>query len=136
MLDFIPLINNGKNVDPKPAQKFERPEALILEALQNSVDGTKTGEIPKIHFHFSRVNKSDCAFLGSNFQKHLKASKYSMEKNLPENIECLVIEDFGTTGIEGNHREVHLEKTTEGIENSWYYFLNDFGGESKLTSSG
>ena len=23
-----------------------------------------------------------------------------MEKNLPENIECLVIEDFGTTGIE------------------------------------
>ena len=135
---FIPIKHGGGALtDPKPQQKFEKPDNCILEFVQNAIDASKKNkeknQLAKttLRFHFKLIKKTDCNFLDKNFENHLSQRKYNRTQNLDESIPCLIMEDFNTTGITGDATIVD-DQTKQGEKNNWYYFLIDFGGGSKL----
>jgi len=133
---FIPIKHGGGALtDPKPQQKFEKPDNCILEFIQNAIDASKKNKNQALkttlRFHFKLIKKSDCNFLDKNFENHLNKRKYNRSQNLDESIPCLIMEDFNTTGITGDATVVD-DQTKQGKKNNWYYFLIDFGGGSKL----
>jgi len=133
---FIPLKHGGGAItDPKPQQKFEKPDNCILEFVQNAIDASKKNGNKSLKtilkFHFKLIKKTDCNFLDKNFNDHLSKRKYNKSQELDESIPCLIMEDFSTTGITGDATVVD-DQTKQGAKNNWYYFLIDFGGGSKL----
>jgi hypothetical protein len=126
------------NVDPIEGEFFSTEalgslsDALIREAIQNSLDAAIPGEQVKVAITFSSSDQNLPASKSENYLKGLKNHLAAKESGLIErarltdSMDFLVIEDFGTRGLEGDTREDE-DKGTNGKKNDFFYFWRNIG---------
>lgn len=112
----------------------EHNTPIIDEGLQNSIDAAIKGEIPKIKIKRIKVKKSffskfvDDDFLKWNDDSMVVRDKYFLKNEIDSDkeVDCLIFEDFNTTGVRGNPSEY---KTTikdslgKKIRNDYHIFI-------------
>ena len=111
-------MNKGEmNVDPIEGEFFSTealgslPDALIREAIQNSLDAAIPGEQVKVVVTFSSLDQNLPVSKIEHYLKGLGSHLEARESGLIERVtltdpmDFLVIEDFGTRGLEGDTRE-------------------------------
>ena len=80
-------------------------EAVVREFIQNSLDARLNQETIKVKISIHTVFKSAVSsFLDDTLKDHLIAcGLLSKAKGYPENVRCLLLEDFGTSGLDGDY---------------------------------
>ncbi len=79
-------------------------EAMVREFIQNSLDARKNQEIIKIKISLNRINRNNVStFLDINLKNHLIACDMLDDRDYPEEVSYLLLEDFGTTGLDGSY---------------------------------
>jgi hypothetical protein len=91
--------------DPRETEFFRVTspgEAVVREFIQNSLDARRGDQIfVKITLLDDiSIGKVKC-FLDDTLKKHLVACGFLEGGEYPERIRCLLLEDFGTTGLDG-----------------------------------
>lgn len=92
--------------DPHEAEFFrlmEPPEAVVREAIQNSLDAKIPGDNTlKVSFSFGELDKDNMMDYFEGLESHLTACNLlPSEYNNDDKVTFLTIEDFGTTGLDG-----------------------------------
>lgn len=94
--------------DPKESEFFKLTspaEAVVREFIQNALDAKQNQEIVRVKISFcSRDINSDTinSFLDNTLKEHLNACKFLVDENYPQSVPFLILEDFGTTGLDGS----------------------------------
>ena len=136
--------NEGENFDnSKSAEKFKW-FSVILEFIQNAVDANrKYNQINKkdepvlIKINFKKISASSYIknFLTKKFKKVLSQSRFKPQAQKEfegqENIDTLILEDFNTTGILGDHRK-YSPKLDNGDDNPIFRFNFFVGDDTKM----
>ncbi len=138
------------NIDPTEAEFFSTEalgslaDALVREAIQNSLDARRPGEPLRLRIYFP----SPSVFLTgerrrrhlNGLSEHLRSSHTGLSaENLPgkdEPLNFLVIEDFGTRGLQGDpaqSEDAELE-TQRSTRNDFFYFWRNIGRSRKQAS--
>lgn len=132
-------MNKGEmNIDPIEGEFFSTEalgslsDALIREAIQNSLDAAIPGEQVKVVITFSSSDQGLSSLKSQPYLKGLKSHLEAKESGLIEQVsltapmDFLVIEDFGTRGLEGDIREDE-DKRASGKKNDFFYFWRNIG---------
>ena len=118
----------------KSAEKFKW-FSVLLEFIQNAMDAsTKSPVIIKITTTKVKHSIFMKNFLTEKFLKMLKIGKFkpNAEKDLKtDEIDCLILEDFNTTGIKGDP-ERYRPYLSNGDENPIFCFNFYVGKDDKL----
>jgi len=121
--------------DSKPQDKFEAL-SCVLEFIQNALDAiAKSFSNTLIQIHSTRVSHQDFKknFLKDNFESYLENSELSAMQKIPEHgqdINCLIMEDFNTTGLLGDPN-YYNSKLPNGDPNLIHQFTHEIGGRRK-----
>ena len=126
-------------VDPVHGEFFSTdivgglPMALVRETIQNSLDAKpKNSSVPvRVAFRFgthavSHIPAADCESYLQGLRQHLVAKDCGLREVPPEEsaVPYLVIEDFGTTGLEGDPAEDDIEGGDDNAHNYFYFWRN------------
>ena len=92
---------------------------IIDEGLQNSIDASIKGKIPRIKIKRIKVKKNffskfvDDDFLKWNNDSMVVGDKFFLQNEIDSNreVDCLLFEDFNTTGVKGDPSEYKTEIT-------------------------
>ncbi len=126
------------NIDPIEGEFFSTEalgslsDALIREAIQNSLDAALPGEQVKVAITFSASDQCLSPIKSEQYLKGLRGHLEARENGLIEQVtltdpmDFLVIEDFGTRGLEGDIREDE-DKRAEEKKNDFFYFWRNIG---------
>jgi hypothetical protein len=77
-------------------------ETVVREFIQNSVDASRNQETIKVKITLNSIRREEIKiFLDDTLKSHLNACKFLDVSQYPENISCLLLEDFNTTGLDG-----------------------------------
>lgn len=91
--------------DPRETEFFRvrtPAEAVVREFIQNSLDAGKDGETIKVKISLTCAERKNIHhFLDNTLKEHLISCGFLDEHGYPENVPCLILEDFGTTGLDG-----------------------------------
>jgi hypothetical protein len=91
--------------DPRETEFFRVTspgEVVVREFIQNSLDARTNQGMLKVKISFHSLRRKDTrAFLDESLKSHLNACNLLDGREYPENIPCLVLEDFNTTGLDG-----------------------------------
>jgi len=112
----------------------ENNTPIIDEGLQNSIDASIKGEIPKIKIKRIKVKKSffqkfvDDDFLKWNDDSMVVRDKYFLKNEIDSNtdVDCLLFEDFNTTGVKGNpseYKTTTFDNLGKKIRNDYHIFI-------------
>lgn len=135
------------NIDPIESEFFSTEvlgslaDALVREAIQNSLDARAGGEPARVRFAFS----SPAAMLEGDqaerylagLREHLAADRAGIAQPPPpgEPLSFLVLEDFGTRGLQGDPGQSEDEEIgAAGVRNDFYYFWRNVGRSRKQSS--
>jgi len=131
------------NVDPIEGEFFNTEavgsinDALVRESIQNSLDAAE-GEGPiNVRFSFYSEPEKDTtvdSYLNGLFS-HVKA-RHSGLRELPgdeEPFEYILIEDYGTRGLQGDVRQ-YDDLDDDIKKNDFYYFWRNIGRTRKETT--
>ena len=136
--EFRKMSRGEINIDPIEGEFFSTEalgslsDALIREAIQNSLDAAISGEQVKVIISFpssdQRVSPHKTEIYLRGLRGHLMAKKSGLLEgvNLTDPIDYVLIEDFGTHGLEGNIREDE-DKEGDGKKNDFFYFWRNIG---------
>jgi len=130
-----PVAEGDDNIDSKPQDKFEAI-SCVLEFIQNALDAISEkfkNVIVKIYGTSVSAEEFKNNFLKGNFEEYLKHSQRSALQKIPQHgqdIKCLVMEDYNTTGLRGNPN-VYKSKLPDGSENFIHQFIHEIGGRRK-----
>jgi len=136
--EFRKMSRGEINIDPIEGEFFSTEalgslsDALIREAIQNSLDAAIPGEQVKVAITFSSRDQNLPTSKSENYLKglrsHLEAKESGLIERVPltDSMDFLVIEDFGTRGLEGDIREDE-DKRAEGKKNDFFYFWRNIG---------
>ena len=131
------------NVDPIEGEFFTTEavgsfnDALIRESIQNSLDAAE-GEGPvTVRFSFYSESKKDAAVDAylNGLHPHLNA-RHSGLLSLPgddEAFDYILIEDYGTRGLQGDMRQ-YDDLDDDIKKNDFYYFWRNIGRTRKETT--
>jgi hypothetical protein len=137
---FVEMRRSDINIDPIQGEFFSieiiegLAEALVREAVQNSLDAAASTKPVRVRFWLSDSNsalkpaKAVTYFKG--LTAHLQAKKSGL-RTVPEftiPIPFLLIEDFDTKGLQG---VVDQDKDIPGQKNDFYYFWRNVGRSGK-----
>jgi hypothetical protein len=113
--------------DPHEAEFFRlshASEAVVREFIQNSLDAkAPASDFVRVRFVLGSVPKSRLErFLGPEFKEHLRASHllpadYQTEDPIP----FLAMEDYGTTGLDGETGEEERPQGRHNFYNFWWW---------------
>lgn len=110
-------------------------EILVRETLQNPLDARSNGETVRVEYKLVTVDLACSEFARSIFSddwiKHFRAGELIDSDARPEKMTFLVIEDFGTTGLEG----CYTDSSREGSTENWNAFWFREGEGAKTTKS-
>ena len=121
--------------DSKPQDKFEAL-SCVLEFIQNALDAIKKSfKDALVNIHATRVSAENFKkhFLKDDFLNYLENSQLSAMQKIPEHgqdINCLIMEDFNTTGLLGDPN-VYKSKLADGSSNLIHQFTHEIGGRRK-----
>ena len=135
------------NIDPIEAEFFSTEalgslaDAFVREAIQNSLDARIPGASLRIRMLFpptsAMLRSERKAQYMDGLADHLNASRATLTK-LPapdEPLEFMVVEDFGTRGLQGDPRQSEDEEIdATGPRNDFYYFWRNIGRSRKQAS--
>lgn len=125
--------------DSKPQDKFNAL-SCVLEFIQNALDAIeKSYTNTLIKIHASRVSYQGFKenFLKDKFEDYLENSELSAMQKIPEHgkdINCLIMEDFNTTGLLGDPNH-YFSKLPNGKPNLIHQFTHEIGGRRKGKSA-
>jgi hypothetical protein len=135
------------NIDPTEAEFFSTEalgslaDALVREAIQNSLDARRSGETLRLRIYFPpsgafpEGDRRDRYLEG--LSEHLRSSRTGLSvESLPdadEPLSFLVIEDFGTRGLQGDPAQSEDVESGEGegTRNDFFYFWRNVGRSRK-----
>ncbi|MCH5511830.1 hypothetical protein ABNM12_06630 [Pseudomonas syringae] len=110
-------------------------EILVRETLQNPLDARSTDDVVRVEYKLVTVDVSNSKFAQSIFSddwiKHFRAGDLIVSGEQPTTMKFLVIEDFGTTGLEG----CFTDSSSEGSAENWNAFWFREGEGAKTTKS-
>lgn len=99
-------------------------EILVRETLQNPLDARHQDDVVEVSYNLVSVNRHTSEFAQSLFsdvcRKHMLAGKLITSENLPDTVEFLVIEDFGTSGLEGSFTDSSIDGSSENWNAFWF----------------
>lgn len=131
------------NVDPIEGEFFTTEavgsinDALVRESIQNSLDAAQGVGPVTVRFSFYSESEKDPAvdnYLNGLFS-HLK-TRHSGLQELPgdaETFEYILIEDYGTRGLQGDVRQ-YDDLDDDIKKNDFYYFWRNIGRTRKETT--
>ena len=110
-------------------------EILVRETLQNPLDARNLDEVVEVRYNLISVDRKKSVFAQALFSeesvRHLSAGKLVTTVALPDIVQFLVIEDFGTSGLEG----CHTDSSVDGSSENWNAFWFREGEGAKPTKS-
>lgn len=129
------------NADPIASEFFTTDhldsitDALVREVIQNSLDAAVPGEPVAVRFQVVSKNNSNPALLHKYFSSlapHLAAEQNGLAFQPPADdpMPFLIIEDFGTRGLEGDFN-VDSDLDWLGGKNDFFYFWRNVGRSGK-----
>jgi hypothetical protein len=141
-------MNPGEmNIDPIEAEFFSTEalgslaDAFVREAIQNSLDARRNGEKLKIRILFpaplAMPGQEEKADYMAGLLEHFGASRSGLaQPPAPdEPLEFMLIEDFGTRGLQGDPLQSEdAELDAAGPRNDFYYFWRNIGRSRKEAS--
>ncbi|MVW88850.1 hypothetical protein [Pseudomonas sp. PB101] len=99
-------------------------EILVRETLQNPLDARSSESVVRVEYKLVTVDLATTKFARSIFSddwiKHFRAGELIESDALPAEMRFLVIEDFGTTGLEGCYTDSSCEGSTENWNAFWF----------------
>jgi hypothetical protein len=137
---FREMARGEVNVDPIQSEFFTteaidgQAEAIVREAVQNSLDAGTTGTKVRVCFRISdekdSLDSSTHQFFFKGLELHLSAPDVGLAKrpDSHEKVAFLTIEDFGTRGLWGDPSQSADEKDER---NDFYYFWRNVGRSRK-----
>ena len=137
--ELSPNDNSGTSTVEDNFANEERTsvEILVRETLQNPLDARHHEDVVEVRYNLISINRRTSAFAQSLFSdhccKHLLAGKLTEAECLPDTIDFLVIEDFGTSGLEGSF----TDSTVDGSSENWNAFwFREGQGAKPIKSNG
>lgn len=110
-------------------------EILVRETLQNPLDARSSDGVVRVEYKLVAVDLARSEFARSIFSddwiKHFRAGELIENDERPAEMKFLVIEDFGTTGLEG----CYTDSSREGQTENWNAFWFREGEGAKTTKS-
>lgn len=110
-------------------------EILVRETLQNPLDARSSDSVVRVEYKLVDVDLATSEFARSIFSddwvKHFLAGELIGSGERPAKMTFLVIEDFGTTGLEG----CYTDSSSEGSTENWNAFWFREGEGAKATKS-
>lgn len=131
------------NIDPIEAEFFSTEalgslaDALVRETIQNSLDARRAGERLRMRFAFSGRG---AALTGERAEGYLAGLRSHVVASLgtaappaeDAPLDFLVVEDFGTRGLQGDPRRNEDDEIGPvGERNDFYYFWRNVGRSRK-----
>ena len=94
--------------------------SLVREIIQNSVDARlPDSDSIRVRFTFVEHSKSKNSKYYTGLEEHLKSCDFKLEDNAFEKFPVLIIEDFGTCGLDG---QIQRSKIKEDTKSNFYNF--------------
>ena len=131
---FKKLDRDDKSLEPIQREFFTTeivgglPEALVREAIQNSLDAIvpDAGEPVKVRIALSAEDRQIAQDLLHGLEPHLQAKRNGLRRppNLGKPMGFVVIEDFGTVGLQGSFQEYDVDEDLSGDHNFFYFWRN------------
>jgi hypothetical protein len=110
-------------------------EILVRETLQNPLDARHEDELVEVRYDIVTVKRDQSAFLSAIFSSeaisHFQSGHLLKTEKLPDEVTFLVVEDFGTSGLEG----VYTDSSIDGRTQNWNAFWFREGEGAKPTKS-
>lgn len=114
--------------DPHEAEFFRlkyASEAIVREFIQNSIDAkSKNSDKVVVSFTFGEIEKSEIKkYISEEFIRHYLSCDFAVKKNITETaVKYLVIEDYGTSGLDGFIAEENFVRPEErsNFYNFWW----------------
>lgn len=132
------------NSDPTNAEFFTGDEnyspadSIVREVIQNSLDARLGSEAVKIRIFFPDASLGSAAaeIWSRNLWPHAHAAGSGLRKppQASEQVDFLVIEDFGTRGLCGDPEQDHDRAATGEQKNDFFYFWRNVGRSVKVDS--
>lgn len=135
------------NIDPIEAEFFSTEalgslaDALVREAVQNSLDARRDGRPLHMRFYFSApeamLEDERRAGYTRELAPHLNASRSGVTPPdvASEPLSFVTIEDFGTRGLQGDPSQSEdAEVDDAGLRNDFFYFWRNIGRSRKQES--
>lgn len=134
---FRPMTRGEMNTDPVEGEFFTPEglaEALVREAIQNSLDAKLPGSQVRVRFAFSgserALEPAKARRYLDSLRPHLQALSVDGLPSEDEPMKFLVVEDFGTRGLCGDPKQ-DFDTDVEGPKNDFYYFWRNIGRSRK-----
>lgn len=110
-------------------------EILVRETLQNPLDARNGEEIVRVRYNVVTVDRASSVFaqklFSPEFEDHASAGKLKPPEGIPDRVDFLIVEDFGTSGLEG----CYTDSETDGTAENWNAFWFREGEGAKPTKS-
>lgn len=99
-------------------------EILVRETLQNPLDARSESRLVRVRYSLVDLSVEQSAFATAIFSddwvKHFAAGKLIHGEAVPNQMSFLVVEDFGTTGLEGCYTDSSVDGRTENWNAFWF----------------
>ena len=141
--EFRVMVKGEMNSDPIESEFFSTEhldsisDALVRECIQNSLDAGLPDQTVRVAFRLFTENSNNNGGMDQylkGLQPHLTAEQNGLIKtHNPEDPETfLVIEDYGTRGLEGDPtQDDDFQPTNTNIKNDFFYFWRNIGRSKK-----
>jgi len=139
---FRPMQPGEINVDPIEGQFFTTEvltsinDALVREAIQNSLDAAAGDGPVTVRFSFRSLNTQNSQPIRDRYLAGLKPHIQAKNAGLPEipaaseSLSFILIEDYGTRGLQGDVTQ-YDDLEDESQRNDFYYFWRNIGRTRK-----
>ncbi len=140
---FTPMTPGELNVDPFEREFFatevlhSKCDALVREVVQNALDAAAADDAPvRVRFRLGGLPATASERYLGPLWRHAEAA-LSGEAPLPDpddRMRYLVVEDFGTRGLDGDPRQYEDTDPAPGVpRNDFFYFWRNVGRSQKET---
>jgi hypothetical protein len=99
-------------------------DILVRETIQNPLDARSEGQSVRVRYYITSVAIDGSTVIPAIFQRtwleHAIAGGLRVDHTVPRRISFLVIEDFGTSGLEGSYNDSSVDGETENWNAFWF----------------
>ena len=137
------MLPGEMNIDPIESEFFSTEaldslsDALVRESIQNSLDARRAEETVRVRFGFVSASGDGAGKYFAGLGPHCSASGSGLDTvpDLSAPLDYLLVEDFGTRGLQGDPLQSEDEALDDAApRNDFYYFWRNIGRSRKRSS--